>query len=112
MKLDDPIAVVKLHCTQSQFFSPASTPYPQYVGMLKKIPPPVGESSGPGGIRALALFSAIDEQVGEKGEKAVYYVYYVPKSPDCISISVPELFPDMHRYEARKGDPQAQSTGE
>jgi hypothetical protein len=79
---------------------------------VKKIPPPVGESSGPGGIRALALFSAIDEQVGEKGEKAVYYVYYVPKSPDCISISVPELFPDMHRYEARKGDPQAQSTGE
>jgi hypothetical protein len=63
----------------------------------------------PGGIRTLDLFSAIDEQVGEKGEKAVYYVYYVPKSPDCISISVPELFP---QNEARKGDPQAQSTGE
>src|SRR4030042_4471996 len=36
---------------------------------------------GPEGIRTLDLFSAIDEQVGEKGEKAVYYVYFVPKSP-------------------------------
>jgi hypothetical protein len=47
-------------------------------------------------------FSAIDEQVGEKGKKVVYYVYFVPKSPYCSSISVPELFP---QYEARKGDP-------
>jgi hypothetical protein len=59
-------------------------------------------SSGPGGIRTLGLFSAIEEQVGEKGEKAVYYVYYVPKSPYCASISVPELY---LQYEARKGDP-------
>jgi hypothetical protein len=60
-----------------------------------------GYSSGPGGIRTLDFFSAIEEQVGEKGEKAVYYVYFVPKSPYCSSISVPELFP---QYEARKGD--------
>jgi hypothetical protein len=57
---------------------------------------------GPEGIRTLDLFSAIDEQVGEKGKKAVYYVYYVPKSPYCYSIFVPELCPDMYRYEARK----------
>ena len=36
---------------------------------------------GPGGIRTRGLFSAIDEQAGEKGKKAVHYVYYVPKSP-------------------------------
>ena len=54
-------------------------------------------SCGPGGIRTRGLFSAIDEQVGEKGEKAVYYVYYVPKSPYCASISVPELFPNCTR---------------
>jgi hypothetical protein len=48
---------------------------------------------GPGGIRTRVFFSAIDEQVGEKEKKAVYYVYYVPKSPYCASISVPELFP-------------------
>ena len=59
----------------------------------------VGQLSGPGGIRTLDLFSAIEEQVGEN---AVHYVYYVPKSPYCASISVPELFPDIHRYEARK----------
>jgi hypothetical protein len=35
----------------------------------------------PGRIRTCDFFSAIDEQVGEKGEKAVYYVYFVPKSP-------------------------------
>jgi hypothetical protein len=51
-------------------------------------------TSGPGGIRTRGFFSAIDEQVGEKGKKAVYYVYYVPKSPYCYSISVPELFPN------------------
>ena len=60
---------------------------------------------GPGGIRTRGLFSAIDEQVGEKEEKNVYYVYDVLKSPYCSSISVPELRPDMHRYEASKGDP-------
>ena len=57
---------------------------------------------GPGGIRTRGLFSAIEEQVGEKGKKVVFYVYCVPKSPYCISISVPKLFP---QYEARKGDP-------
>jgi hypothetical protein len=36
--------------------------------------------SGPGGIRTLDLFSAMDKQVGEKGKKDVYYVYFVPKS--------------------------------
>jgi hypothetical protein len=62
------------------------------------------------------LFSAIDEQVREKWKKVVYYVYFVPKSPynslrslhavsAYLSRIVPELFPDMHRYEARKGDP-------
>jgi hypothetical protein len=57
---------------------------------------------GPGGIRTRGLFSAIEEQVGEKRKKAVHYVYYVTKSPYCASISVPELYP---QYEARKGDP-------
>ena len=52
---------------------------------------------GPGGIRTRGLFSAIEEQVGEKGKKAVYYVYYVPKSPYCDSISVPKLFPNCTR---------------
>jgi hypothetical protein len=68
-----------------------------------------GYKGGPGGTRTRVFFSAIDEQVGEKGGKAVYYVYYVPKSPYCSSISVPKLFPnctrsvpDMHRYKARK----------
>ena len=65
------------------------------------------KSCGPGGIRTRGLFSAIDEQIGEKGKKAVYYVYYLPKSPYCVSISVPELYPNCtRRYEARKGDPQ------
>ena len=54
--------------------------------------------------RARDFCSAIDEQIGEKGGKAVYYVYFVPKSPYCASISVPELFP---QYEARKGYPQS-----
>jgi hypothetical protein len=74
---------------------------------------------GPGGIRTLDLLSAIDKQVGENGKKAVYYVYFVPKSPYCSSISVPELFlnctrsvPDMHRYEARKGNPKPCPKGE
>jgi len=47
--------------------------------MLNKIPTQAGNSSVPGGIRTLDLFSAIDEQVREKGKKGVYYVYYVPK---------------------------------
>src|SRR4030066_1436891 len=66
------------------------------------------KSCGPGGIRTRVFFSAIEEQVGEKGKKAVYYVYYVPKSPYCASISVPELFP---QYEARNGDPQTCPNG-
>jgi hypothetical protein len=46
-----------------------------------RIPPWVrGYSGGPGGIRTLDLFSAIDEQGGEKEKNAVYYVYFVPKS--------------------------------
>jgi hypothetical protein len=61
-----------------------------------------GNSSGPGGIRTRDFFSAIDKQVGEKGGKVVYCVYFVSKSPYCDSISVLELFP---QYEARKGDP-------
>jgi hypothetical protein len=79
------------------------------MGINKKKAPFLGFIGGPGGIRTRDFFSEIDEQVGENGEKAVYYVYYVPKSPYCISISVPKLFPnctrsvpDMHRYEARK----------
>jgi hypothetical protein len=62
--------------------------------MLNKNPPQVGESSGPGGIRTLDFFSAIDIMAGVKGKKAVYYVYFVPKSPYCSSISIPELFPN------------------
>ena len=76
-------------------------------------------AGGPGAIRTRGLFSAIDKQVGEKGGNAVYYVYVVPKSPYCSSISVPELFPsctrsspDMHHYEARKGNPQTCPNGE
>jgi hypothetical protein len=43
--------------------------------MLKKrIPHWWRYSSGPGGIRTLDLFSAINKQVGEKGKNAVYYV--------------------------------------
>jgi hypothetical protein len=46
----------------------------------------------------------------EKVEKDVYYVLEMPFIPSCLehicSRIVPELFPDMHRYEARKGDPQ------
>jgi hypothetical protein len=64
-----------------------------YVGILMQIPPQVGESSGPGGTRTRVYFSAIDTQVGEKGEKTVHYVYFVPKSPYCSNISVPKLFP-------------------
>jgi hypothetical protein len=52
---------------------------------------------GPGGIRTRGLFSAIEEQVREKGKKAVYYVYCVPKSPYCASVSVPKLFPNCTR---------------
>ena len=37
--------------------------------------------NGPGGTRTSVFFSAIDEQVGEKCKKVVYYVYFVPKSP-------------------------------
>jgi len=33
-----------------------------------------GYSSGPAVIRTRDFFSAIDKQVGEKGEKGVYYV--------------------------------------
>jgi len=62
----------------------------------------------------------IDEQVGEKGKKVVYYVYYVPKSPNNLLRSLPvvlaylfpnfpELFP---QYEARKGDPKPCLEGE
>ena len=61
----------------------------------------------------------MDKQVGDKGGKVVYYVLFVPKSPYYSSIFVPELFPnctrsvpDMHRYEARKGDPQPCPEGE
>lgn len=71
------------------------------------------------GTRVLDLFSAIDEHVEEKGKKVVYYVYFVPKSPYCSSISVPKLFPnctcnvpDMRRYEARNGDPKPCPEGE
>jgi len=51
------------------------------------------KSSGPGGIRIRDPFSAVDGQVGEKGEKAVYYVYDVSKSPYCFSQTVPKLYP-------------------
>jgi len=47
--------------------------------------------------RTRGLFNAIDEQAGEKDEKAVYDVYFVPKSPYCYSISAPERFPIYSR---------------
>jgi hypothetical protein len=52
-----------------------------------------GVCSGPGVILTRDFFRAMDKMVGEKGGNAVYYVYDVPKSPNCSSISVPELFP-------------------
>jgi len=55
------------------------------------------------------LFSTIDTQVGEKWKNAVYYVYFVPKSPYNSLRSLPAvtayLYPNP-QYEARKGDPQ------
>ena len=45
----------------------------------KYYPHPWGYSSGPGGTRTRGFFSAIDEQVGEKGKKVVYYIYFDPK---------------------------------
>jgi hypothetical protein len=62
-------------------------------------------------IRTLDLFSAIDEQVGEKGKKAVYYVYYVPNSPYNLLRSLHAvsayLYPIVQpQYKARKGDPK------
>jgi len=79
--------------------------------------------SGPSGIRTRDLFSVIEEQVGEKGENAVHYVYYVPKSPYNSLRSLPAVLaylfsncsrrvPDMHRYEARNGGPQTCPKGE
>jgi len=41
----------------------------------------LGRSGGPGGTRTRVFLSAIEEQVGEKGENVVHYVYYYPKSP-------------------------------
>jgi hypothetical protein len=43
-----------------------------YIGINKENPHIWGFVSGPGGIRTRDFFSAIDKQVGEKGEKAVY----------------------------------------
>ena len=40
----------------------------------------MGVIGGPGLTRTRVFLSAIDEQVGEKGKKAVYYVYFIPKS--------------------------------
>jgi hypothetical protein len=57
----------------------------------------LGQLGEPGGIRTLDLFRAIDEQVGKKRKKVVYYVYYVTESPYCANISVPELFPGCSR---------------
>jgi hypothetical protein len=60
-----------------------------------------GYSSGSGGIRTRDFFSAIDEQVGEKGNKTVYYVYCVPKPPYNLLRSLPAvtayLFPNCSR---------------
>jgi hypothetical protein len=39
-------------------------------------------------------FMWMDKRIVEKGRNAVHYVYYVPKSPYCASISVPKLFPN------------------
>jgi len=52
-------------------------------------------------IRTRDFFSAIEEQIGEKGEKAVYYVYFVPKSPynslRSLYAVIAYLFPDFSR---------------
>ena len=58
----------------------------------------MGSYSGPGETRTRVFFSAIEEQVGEKGGNAVHYVYYVPKSPYCYSISVPNCSRIVPRY--------------
>jgi hypothetical protein len=44
----------------------------------------------------------MDKNAGKKGKIAVYYAQFITKSPYCISISAPELFP---HNEASKGDP-------
>ena len=69
----------------------------------------IGKYGGPGGTRTRGFFSAMDKFIGEKGEIAVYNVYYVPKSPYCSSISVPELLP---QHEASKGTPKPCTEGE
>jgi len=56
----------------------------------------------------------MDKMVGEKGKKAVYYVYFVPKSPYNSMLSLHAvtayLYPNgsrrVQQFEARKGDPQ------
>jgi hypothetical protein len=79
---------------------------------------------GPGGIRTLDLLSAIDKQVGEKSRllrlfRSKITIQLAALVAGCSSISVPELFlnctrsvPDMHRYEARKGNPKPCPKGE
>jgi hypothetical protein len=63
---------------------------------------------GPGGIRTLDLFSAIDEQVGEKGEKLSITYNLCQNHHTVLAYLYPNcsrFVPDMHRYEVRKGDP-------
>ena len=40
--------------------------------------------------KSVGLFSALDKMVGEKGKITVYYL---PKSPFCFCINVPDLYP-------------------
>jgi hypothetical protein len=65
---------------------------------------------GPGGIRTRGFFSAMDKNAGEKRDNSRLLLLISPKINMLFQhIStriVPDLFTDMHRYEARKGDPQ------
>ena len=54
----------------------------------------------------------MDKNAGENGKIAVYLVSACPESTDCFNISVPELYPDEHRNEARKGVPLSCPEGE
>jgi len=56
-------------------------------------------------IRTRSFFSAIEEQLGEKGGNAVHYVYCVPKSPYNSLRSLPAviayLYPNCSRIMPR-----------
>jgi hypothetical protein len=76
--------------------------------MLCKNPPQVwyfvylaGSPAACRRIQTREIFSAIEEQVGEKEKNAVHFVYYVPKSPynslRSLQSVLAYLFPNCSR---------------